>query len=89
MVAFGVPLDAVETSNGDLEGSVKDEDARREHRELQRLTHERIAHTNRVGSLLVMHNLRPGIAAVFDRGHIDDRPIRASRLRRLHNKPDI
>lgn len=43
------------------EPSVEDEDARREHRELQRLTHERIAHTNRIGSLLVMHNLRPGI----------------------------
>ncbi len=43
------------------EPSREDEDARREHRELQRLTHERIAHTNRIGSLLVLHNLRPGI----------------------------
>jgi transposase len=43
------------------EPSVEDEDARREHRELQRLTHERIAHTNRISSLLVLHNLRPGI----------------------------
>ncbi len=43
------------------EPSREDEDARREHRELQRLMHERIAHTNRIGSLLVLHNLRPGI----------------------------
>jgi transposase len=28
---------------------------------LQRLAHERIAHTNRIGSLLVLHNLRAGI----------------------------
>src|SRR5678815_1533965 len=38
-----------------------DEDARRVHRELQRLIHERVAHTNRIGSLLVLHNLRPRI----------------------------
>jgi transposase len=31
------------------EPSREDEDARREHRELQRLSHERIAHTNRIG----------------------------------------
>jgi len=43
------------------EPSPEDEDARRVHRELQRLTHERIAHTNRIGSLLVLHNLRPRI----------------------------
>jgi len=43
------------------EPSPEEEDARREHRELQRLMHERIAHTNRIGSLLVLHNLRPGI----------------------------
>jgi len=43
------------------EPSHEDEDARRVHRELQRLTHERIAHTNRIGSLLVLHNLRPKI----------------------------
>jgi transposase len=43
------------------EPSPEDEDARRVHRELQRLTQERIAHTNRIGSLLVLHNLRPGI----------------------------
>ena len=41
------------------EPSPDDEDARRVHRELQRLTHERTAHTNRIGSLLVLHNLRP------------------------------
>ena len=38
-----------------------DEDARRAHRELGRLIHERTAHTNRIGSLLVLHNLRPRI----------------------------
>jgi transposase len=38
-----------------------DEDARRTHRELARLMHERIAHTNRISSLLVLHNLRPRI----------------------------
>jgi transposase len=43
------------------EPSREDEDARREHRELQRLMHERIAHTNRISSLLVLHNLRPGL----------------------------
>lgn len=42
------------------EPSSEDEDGRRVHRELQRLVHERIAHTNRIGSLLVLHNLRPG-----------------------------
>jgi transposase len=35
------------------------EDARRVERELDRLTHERTAHSNRIGSLLVLHNLRP------------------------------
>ena len=29
------------------------------HRELQRLTHERTAHSNRIRALLVLHNLRP------------------------------
>jgi len=43
------------------EPSPQDEDARRAHRELQRLTHERVAHTNRIGSLLVLHNLRPNV----------------------------
>ena len=43
------------------EPSPSDENARRAHRELQRLTHERIAHTNRISSLLVLHNLRPRI----------------------------
>ena len=41
------------------EPSQQAEDERRMHRELQRLTHERTAHTNRVRSLLVLHNLRP------------------------------
>jgi transposase len=43
------------------EPSAEAEDARRTHRELGRLLHERIAHTNRIGSLLVLHNLRPQI----------------------------
>ena len=41
------------------EPTAADEDARRAHRELERLMHERIAHTNRIGALLVLHNLRP------------------------------
>ncbi|HEU5100779.1 MAG TPA: IS110 family transposase [Roseiflexaceae bacterium] len=40
------------------EPTSEQEDARRVHRELGRLTQERTAHTNRVGSLLVLHNLR-------------------------------
>ena len=43
------------------EPTAADEDARRAHRELERLLHERIAHTNRIGSLLVLHNLRPQV----------------------------
>ena len=43
------------------EPSAEAEDERRTHRELGRLLHERIAHTNRIGSLLVLHNLRPHI----------------------------
>ena len=43
------------------EPTADDEDARRAHRELERLMHERIAHTNRIGSLLVLHNLRPQV----------------------------
>lgn len=41
------------------EPTPEQEDARRTHRELERLLHERIAHTNRISSLLVLHNLRP------------------------------
>lgn len=40
------------------EPTPEQEDQRRAHRELQRLTSERTAHTNRIGSLLVLHNLR-------------------------------
>jgi len=40
--------------------TLQEEDARRVERELDRLTHERTAHSNRIGSLLVLHNLRPG-----------------------------
>jgi transposase len=43
------------------EPSVEEEDARRTHRELARLAKERTAHTNRISSLLVLHNLRPSI----------------------------
>lgn len=43
------------------EPSAEAEDERRTHRELGRLMHERIAHTNRIGSLLVLHNMRPHI----------------------------
>ena len=40
--------------------TAEQEDARRVERELDRLTNERTAHLNRIGSLLVMHNLRAG-----------------------------
>lgn len=40
------------------EPTLEQEDARRLHRELARLSHEHTAHTNRIGSLLVLHNLR-------------------------------
>ncbi len=43
------------------EPTPEDEDARRTHRELACLTAERIAHMNRIGSLLVLHNLRPSV----------------------------
>jgi transposase len=39
--------------------SPEQEDAHRTHRRFARLMHERIAHTNRIGALLVLHNLRP------------------------------
>ena len=41
------------------EPTPEQEDARRPSRELWRLTRERTQHTNRIGSLLVLHNLRP------------------------------
>ena len=43
------------------EPTPEDEDGRRAHRELGRMMHERTAHTNRISSLLVLHNLRPRI----------------------------
>jgi transposase len=43
------------------EPTEQDEDARRVHRELQRLTHERTSHINRIRALLVLHNVRPDI----------------------------
>jgi transposase len=36
----------------------QEEDARRAHRELEQLRRERTAHRNRIGALLVLHNLR-------------------------------
>ena len=36
----------------------QEEDARRAHRELEQLKHERTAHSNRIRALLVLHNLR-------------------------------
>src|ERR1700674_3989762 len=38
--------------------TVEEEDERRAHRELERLRQERTAHSNRIGSLLVLHKLR-------------------------------
>lgn len=43
------------------EPTPEDEDARRTHRELARLSKEQTAHTNRISSLLVLHNLHPRI----------------------------
>jgi transposase len=43
------------------EPTAREEDARRTHRELERLMRERIAHTNRISALLVLHNLRPRV----------------------------
>jgi transposase len=43
------------------EPTLEDEDARRTHRELARLTKERTSHMNRIGSLLVLHNLHPHV----------------------------
>jgi transposase len=43
------------------EPTPKDEDERRAPRELERLAKERTQHTNRIGSLLVLHNLRPQV----------------------------
>ena len=40
------------------EPTPQQEDDRRLHRELKRLSNERTAHTNRIGELLVLHNLR-------------------------------
>jgi transposase len=47
--------------------SVEEEDARRPHRELARLTKERVAHVNRIKGLLALHGVRPiGRCAVTD-----------------------
>jgi transposase len=45
--------------------SVADEDARRRHRELERLRRERTAHNNRMRSLLVLHGIRLSISLHF------------------------
>ena len=44
------------------EPTAEQEDTRRHDRELARLSKERTQHTNRIGSLLVLHNLRPHTA---------------------------
>lgn len=44
------------------EPTSSEEDERRDHREFERLTHERTAHTSRIRSLLVLHNLRPSVS---------------------------
>ena len=38
--------------------SVEEEDARRPHRELARLTKERVGHVNRIKGLLALHGVR-------------------------------
>lgn len=43
------------------EPTASQEDERRDHREFERLTRERTAHTSRIRSLLVLHNLRPSV----------------------------
>jgi transposase len=43
----------------------EDEDARRLHREIERLKKERTAHTNRIKSLLVLHGVLMGIGKSF------------------------
>nr|WP_311732106.1 IS110 family transposase [Variovorax paradoxus] len=43
------------------EPTPEDEDARRTHREFARLTKERTSHTNRIGALLVLHNMRSNV----------------------------
>jgi transposase len=49
--------------------SVEQEDARRVHRELERLKRERNAHVNRIGSLAVLHNVR--LERVGGRGWVE------------------
>ena len=41
------------------EPTAEQDDARRHDRELARVSKERTQHTSRIGSLLVLHNLRP------------------------------
>jgi transposase len=43
------------------EPTSEEEDARRTHREIGRLTKERTSHVNRISALLVLHNLRPQV----------------------------
>jgi transposase len=47
--------------------TVAEEDARRPHRELARLTHERTGHVNRIKSLLTLHGVRLAFRADFPR----------------------
>jgi transposase len=45
--------------------SVAEEDARRPHRELARLTEERTAHVNRIRALLTLHGIRLAVSPTF------------------------
>jgi transposase len=60
--------------------TLEQEDARRLHRELERLSREQTAHRNRIGSLLVLHNMR--VKSIGGRGwerwweaHADRLPV--------------
>ncbi|HET6804381.1 MAG TPA: hypothetical protein VFH59_02930 [Frateuria sp.] len=55
--------------------SVEEEDARRPHRELARLTKERVGHVNRIKGLLALHGVR------------DHRPLRRDRREALEQNP--
>ena len=61
------------------EPTAEQEDARRRDRELSRLSKERTQHTNRIGSLLVLHNLRPHtVIGGRDWARLVGRPRRSS-----------
>jgi transposase len=64
------------------EPTPEDEHARRTHRELACLTAERIAHMNRIGSLLVLHNLRPNVIVGRHRDEVP--PVLRGEVEREH-----